>query len=213
MSISSSYPPNEDFVRRAHVQGMDGYRQLYRRAEEKPEEFWGELAEKELAWFEPWNHVFEWKPPFVKWFVGGKLNASYNCLDRHLNTARRNKAAILFEGEPGDQRAITYQELHRLVCRFANVLKGLGVAKGDRVTIYLPMIPEAVVAMLACARIGAIHSVVFAGFSSEAFKHRVRDSACRLVITVDGYRHGNKTIGQKEKTDQGLSDCPSVKTV
>ncbi len=213
MSISSSYPPNEDFVRRAHVQGMDGYRQLYRRAEEKPEEFWGELAEKELAWFEPWNHVFEWKPPFVKWFVGGKLNASYNCLDRHLNTARRNKAAILFEGEPGDQRAITYQELHRLVCRFANVLKGLGYQSGDRAIIYMPMIPEAVVAMLACARLGIMHSVVFGGFSSEALKARILDLGAPLVITADGGWRRGKEIRLKDAVDEACAECPDVRSV
>ena len=143
------YAPGEEFVRRAHVQGMDAYQELYARAKEKPEEFWGELAEKELFWFEKWSNPFEWAPPFVKWFAGGKTNASYNCLDRHLATPRANKVAILWEGEPGDQRMISYRELHRLVCRFANVLKSRGLKAGDRAIIYMPMIPELPVAMLA----------------------------------------------------------------
>ena len=148
------YPPSADFASRAHVKGMEGYRELYRSAAEKPEEFWGELAEKELFWFEKWSHVFEWNPPFVKWFAGGKTNACYNCLDRHLETPRKNKVAILWEGEPGDQRQISYQELHRLVCRFANVLKGRGLKAGDRAIVYMGMVPELPVALLACARLG-----------------------------------------------------------
>src|SRR5258708_4558880 len=140
MSQEAIYPPSDEFVRKAHVQGMEGYRALYKHAAEKPEEFWGELAEKELSWFEKWNHVFEWRPPFAKWFVGGKINVSYNCIDRHLGTARKNKAAIIWEGEPGDQRVITYQELHRLVSRFVNVLKSRGLKAGARSIVYMPMI-------------------------------------------------------------------------
>src|SRR5574341_545811 len=137
-----AYAPPDEFVRRAHVQGIDACRELYRRAAEHPEEFWGEVAEREIFWFEKWSHVFEWHPPFVKWFAGGKTSVSYNCLDRHLSTHRKNKVAILWEGEPGDQRMITYQELHRLVCRLANVLKARGLQAGDKAIIYMPMIPE-----------------------------------------------------------------------
>src|ERR671930_519931 len=147
-SEERTYAPNPEFVRRAHVQGMEGYKALYERAQERPEEFWGELAEKEIFWFEKWSHVFEWRPPFVKWFVGAKTNVSYNCLDRHLQTPRKNKVAILWEGEPGDQRMISYQELHRLVCRFSNVLRGRGLKAGDKAVLYMPMIPELPVAML-----------------------------------------------------------------
>jgi acetyl-CoA synthetase len=152
MAQPNVYAPSAEFASRAHVSSLEGYRALYDRAAEKPEEFWGELAERELAWFEKWSHVFEWNPPFVKWFVGGKINASYNCVDRHLGTHRKNKVAILWEGEPGDQRQISYQELHRLVCRFANVLKGLGLKSGDRAILYMGMVPELPVALLACAR-------------------------------------------------------------
>jgi acetyl-CoA synthetase len=174
MAQPNVYAPSAEFASRAHVSSLEGYRALYDRAAEKPEEFWGELAERELAWFEKWSHVFEWNPPFVKWFVGGKINASYNCVDRHLATHRKNKVAILWEGEPGDQRQISYQELHRLVCRFANVLKGRGLKSGDRAIVYMGMVPELPVALLACARLGIVHSVVFGGFSAEALKTRIR---------------------------------------
>ncbi|MEK7403889.1 MAG: acetate--CoA ligase [Acidobacteriota bacterium] len=207
------YEPSPEFVSRAHVQGMDAYRALYERAKEHPEEFWGELAEKELFWFEKWSHVFEWHPPFVKWFVGGKTNISYNCLDRHLATPRRNKIAILWEGEPGDQRMISYQELHRLVCRFANVLRSRGLKAGDRVVIYMPMIPELPVAMLACARLGIIHSVVFGGFSAEALKGRIQDLGATLVITADGGWRRGKEIHLKPAVDEALLDCPEVRGV
>ena len=160
MADANVYPPSSQFVQQANVQGIEAYRELYRKAAETPEEFWGELARQELAWFREWSHVFEWDPPFAKWFAGGKINASYNCLDRHLATARRNKVAILWEGEPGDQRFITYQELHRLVCRFANVLKGRGLKAGDRAIVYMGMVPELPVALLACARLGITHSAV-----------------------------------------------------
>ena len=160
MSQDAVYPPSPEFVAKANVSGMDAYRKLYEEAKEKPEKFWGELAEKEVFWFEKWENVFEWNPPFVKWFVGGKTNMAYNCLDRHLET-RGEKTAILWEGEPGDKRAITYRELHRLVSRFANVIKARGFKTGDRAVIYMPMIPELPVAMLACARLGVTHSVVF----------------------------------------------------
>lgn len=209
----SLYPPPEEFVRRAHVQGMNAYRELYARAEKQPEEFWGELAERELFWFEKWRHVFEWDPPFAKWFAGGKTNASYNCLDRHLATPRRNKAAIIWEGEPGDQRILSYFELNRLVCRFANVLKSRGWKTGDRAIIYMPMIPELAVAMLACARIGITHSVVFGGFSAEALKARVQDLEAGLVITADGGWRRGREIRLKATVDEALSECPTVRDV
>lgn len=207
------YAPHPDFVKRANVQGMDQYCDLYRRAEERPEEFWGELAASELHWFEPWSHVFEWNPPFAQWFVGGKINAAYNCLDRHLATPRKNKVAILWEGEPGDQRQISYQELHRLVCRFANVLKARGLKTGDRAIIYMGMIPELPIAMLACARLGITHSVVFGGFSAEALKARIQDLEAAVVITADGGWRRGREIKLKEAADQALADCPSVRDV
>jgi len=213
MSEERVYAPGEDFVRRAHVQGIDGYRALYERAKEHPEEFWGELAEKELFWFEKWSHVFEWHPPFVKWFAGAKTNVSYNCLDRHLSTHRKNKIAILWEGEPGDQRMISYQELHRLVSRFANVLKARGLKAGDRAIIYMPMLPELPVAMLACARLGVTHSVVFGGFSAEALKARIQDLGATVVITADGGWRRGKEIRLKDAVDEAIADCPEVRDV
>ena len=209
-----SYPMPDEFRKRAHITEQR-YRDMYRRSIEDPEGFWGEQADRFVSWSGRWKKVLDWdfSTGHVRWFERGRLNACFNCVDRHLTT-RGEQTAIIWEGnEPDESRTITYRELHEQICRLANTLKQRGIGKGDRVCLYMPMIPEAVVAMLACARIGAIHSVVFAGFSSEAFKHRVRDSDCRLVIIVDGYRHGNKMIGHKEKTDQGLSDCPSVKTV
>jgi acetyl-CoA synthetase len=213
MSEERVCPPSEEFARRAHVSGIESYRELYRRAEEHPEDFWGELAEQEIFWFEKWSHVFEWHPPFVKWFVGGKTNVSYNCLDRHLATPRKNKVAILWEGEPGDQRMITYQELHRLVCRFANVLKSRGLKAGDRSIIYMPMIPELPVAMLACARLGVTHSVVFGGFSAEALKARIQDLGAAVVITADGGWRRGKEVRLKDAVDEAVVDCPTVRDV
>ncbi|HWB97641.1 MAG TPA: acetyl-coenzyme A synthetase N-terminal domain-containing protein, partial [Bryobacteraceae bacterium] len=175
MADQNVYPPSPEFVKHAQVQGIDGYRELYQQAEEHPEEFWGALAERELSWFRKWSHVFEWNPPFAKWFVGGKINVAHNCVDRHLTTHRKNKVAILWEGEPGDQRLISYQELHRLVCRFANVLKNRGLKAGDRVILYMGMVPELPVALLSCARLGITFSVVFGGFSAEALKARIQD--------------------------------------
>jgi acetyl-CoA synthetase len=206
------YPPNSDFAARANVSGMDAYRALYNRSIETPEEFWGELAATELAWFEKWSHVFEWNPPFVKWFAGGKLNASYNCLDRHLDQ-RGDKIAYLWEGEPGEERRITYRELHAMVCRFANVLKGRGYRTGDRAIIYMPMIPELPVAMLACARLGIMHSVVFGGFSAEALKARIQDLGATLVITADGGWRRGKEVRLKDAADEALLECPDVRDV
>src|SRR5436190_18787884 len=185
------FPPPPEFVRNANVSGMEQYRALYQHAVDAPEQFWGDLAERELFWFQKWSHVFEWNPPFAKWFVGGKTNVSSNCLDRHLTTHRKNKVAILWEGEPGDQRMISYQELHRLVSRFANVLKGRGLKAGDRAIIYMGMVPELPIALLACARLGITHSVVFGGFSAEALKARIQDLQAEAVITCDGaWRRG-----------------------
>src|SRR5713226_7832661 len=161
---TSKYKPSKEFAQKAHVRSPAARQKLYEQALNTPEEFWGPIAEREIHWFEKWNHVFEWNPPFVKWFVGAKTNLSYNCLDRHLATWRKNKAAIIWEGEPGEVQTLTYQQLHSEVCKFANVLKSLGARKGDRVAIYMGMSPPLAIAMLACARIGAPHTVVFGGF-------------------------------------------------
>ncbi len=213
MSDSKIYPPSAEFVAEANVSGIDAYRALYQQAAERPEEFWGQLAEKELSWFEKFSNVFEWAPPFAKWFTGGKINASYNCLDRHLEGPRRTKPAIIFEGEPGDQRTITYEELHALVCKFANALKKLDYKTGDRAIIYMPMVPEAAVAMLACARLGIIHSVVFGGFSAEALKARIQDLGATLVITADGGWRRGKEIRLKTTVDESLTECPEIRSV
>ncbi len=185
---------------------------VYERAARDPEAFWAEFA-KELEWIEPWTKVLEWKAPDAKWFVGGKINASANCLDRHLRTARREKTAIIWEGEPGDRRTLTYADLHALVCRFANVLKGLGVVKGDRVALYLPLIPELAIAMLACARIGAVHSVVFGGFSAESLRDRINDAQAKVVVTADGGWRRGQVVPLKKTTDEALESTPSIEAV
>ncbi len=213
MADRNTYPPDSDFVKRAHVSGLDAYRELYRRAADDPEAFWGELAASELFWFEKWSRTLDWKSPFAKWFVGGKTNASYNCLDRHLTTHRKNKAAIIWEGEPGDQRILTYQDLHREVSRFANVLKDRGFKAGDRAIIYMPMVPELPIALLACARLGIIHSVVFGGFSAEALKVRIQDLDAALVITADGGWRRGKEVKLKTTVDEALLECPGVRDV
>ena len=213
MSGQAVFPPPPEFAKSANVQGLAAYRDLYERAAAEPEAFWGELADRELFWFRKWSHVFEWKPPFAKWFVGGTTNVSYNCLDRHLSTPRKNKVAILWEGEPGEQRMITYQELHRLVSRFASVLKGRGFKAGDRAIIYMGMIPELPVALLSCARLGIIHSVVFGGFSAEALKTRIQDLEAQVVITADGSWRRGKEVKLKHAVDEALLECPSVRHV
>ena len=208
------FPPAEEFSRAAHVKSMEEYRRLYDRSVKDPEGFWAEQAQA-LTWSRKWDRVLEWQPPFAKWFVGGTLNLSENCLDRHVAAGRGGKTAILWEGEPGETRAVSYAELLAEVKRFANVLRGLGVAKGDRVGIYMPMIPEAAVAMLGCARIGAVHSVVFGGFSSEALRDRMNDAQARVIVTADGgYRRG-AVVPLKASVDGALAGagCPSVKTV
>ncbi|WAL60564.1 acetate--CoA ligase [Thermocoleostomius sinensis] len=201
-----SFPPPAEFSQQAHIKSLEEYEQLYDRAKADPEAFWAELAEQELDWFQKWDRVLDWQPPFAQWFVNGKLNISYNCLDRHLTTWRRNKAALIWEGEPGDSCTYTYAQLHREVCQFANVLKQLGVQKGDVVGIYMPMIPEAAVAMLACARIGAPHTVVFGGFSAEALRDRLNDGKAKLVITADGGWRKDTIVPLKEQVDKALAE-------
>lgn len=198
------FAPTPEFSQNAHIKSLEEYKQLYEKAKANPEAFWAELAETELHWFQKWDQVLDWQPPFAKWFVNGKINISYNCLDRHLTTWRKNKAALIWEGEPGDSRTLTYFQLHREVCQMANVLKQLGVKKGDRIGIYMPMIPEAAIAMLACARIGAPHTVVFGGFSAEALKDRLVDAEAKLVITADGGWRKDAIVPLKEQVDKAI---------
>ena len=207
--------PPTDFSQSAHIKSLGEYQQIYDRAKADPAAFWAGLAETELDWFEKWHTVLDWQPPSVKWFDGGKINISYNCLDRHLTTWRKNKAALIWEGENGDSRTFTYAQLHREVCQFANALKQLGVEKGDRVGIYMPMIPEAAIAMLACARIGAVHGVVFGGFSAEALRDRLVDAEAKLVITADGGWRKDAIVPLKEQVDIALANgaVPSVTNV
>lgn len=207
------FAPGVDFKKQASISNA----QIYKDAQSDPEAFWENWAKK-LIWSKPWKKVLNWKPPHAQWFVGGKLNASVNCIDRHVFSdsqflASRNKAALIWEGEPGDTRTLSYWDLYREVNRFANVLKTLGVEKGDRVAVYLPMIPEAVIACLACARIGAVHNVVFGGFSSEALRDRIQDAEAKILITADyGWRRG-KQISLKRAADQALKETPSIKHV
>ncbi|HLO88805.1 MAG TPA: acetate--CoA ligase [Nostocaceae cyanobacterium] len=209
------FHPAGKFSQNARIKSLDDYQRLYDKAKANPEEFWAELATTELEWFQTWDQVLDWQPPFVKWFVNGKINISYNCLDRHLTTWRKNKAALIWEGEPGDSRTLTYAQLHREVCQFANVLKQLGVQKGDRVGIYMPMIPEAAIAMLACARIGAPHSVVFGGFSAEALRDRLNDAQAKVVVTADGGWRKDAIVPLKEQVDKALANnaVPSITDV
>jgi acetyl-CoA synthetase len=200
-----TFTPSEAFRADATVNDPG----VYDEAARDPEAFWARFA-SELEWSTPWTTVLEWDPPHAKWFVGGRLNASVNCLDRHLHGARRNKAAIVWEGEPGDRRTLTYFDLHREVSQFANVLRGLGIVRGDRVAIYLPLIPELAIAMLACARIGAVHSVVFGGFSAESLRDRINDAKARLLVTADGgYRRGS-VVPLKQVADEALEATPSI---
>jgi acetyl-CoA synthetase len=203
-----SFPPSDDFCARALVNDLS----IYDRAAADPEAFWAGFA-SELEWITPWSKVLEWKAPDAKWFVGGKLNVSANCLDRHIRTARRNKAAFIWEGETGEHRTLTYFDLYRQVCQFANVLKKLGVTKGDRVALYLPLIPELAIAMLACARIGAVHSVVFGGFSAESLRDRINDSSCKVLVTADGGWRRGQIVPLKQTADEALKDTPSIEHV
>ncbi len=206
------FPPPTEFSSRSHIGSIEEYERLYRQSLDDPETFWSQMAE-ELDWIEPWEKVLEWDPPFSRWFVGAKLNASVNCLDRHLGS-RSDKVAIRWEGEPpNEQRELTYAELHAAVCRFAAGLRELGLETGDRVAIYMPMVPELVIACLACARLGLVHSVIFAGFSAEAIKDRVNDSEVRAVITSDGGWRRGKVLDLKGNVDRAVADCPSVEHV
>lgn len=203
------FPPSKEFSAKAHIKSKEDYEKLYQQADKDPEGFWAEQAES-LTWFKKWTKVLDWKEPHAQWFSGGKINACYNCVDRHLEGSRKNKAAIIWEGEPGDSRVLRYQDLHREVCKFANVLKAQGIKPGDRVTIYMPMIPELAIAMLACARIGATHSIIFGGFSADAVADRNNDAKARLVITADGGWRRGKVIPLKHNVDAALEKSPTV---
>ncbi len=204
------FPPPKGFSRLAQIKSLAQYRKLYRESVQSPEKFWSRQAKAELVWFKPWTRTLKWEEPYSKWFIGGQLNVSYNCLDRHLGTARANKAALIWEGEPaapgkpGEERILTYKQLHYEVCRFANVLKRNGIKPGDRVLIYLPMVPEAAISMLACARIGAVHSVVFGGFSAQSVADRIQDSQAKLVITADGGFRRGAVVPLKQNVDDAL---------
>ena len=216
MSEQKIYPVPGDFAARALIDA-EAYEDMYRRSVEDPEGFWAEQAERFLDWYKPWDQVLDWSYDkadlHIRWFEGGKLNAAYNCLDRHLES-HGDQTALIWEGDdPADDKRISYRELHDAVCRFANILKSRGVKKGDRVCIYMPMIPEACMAMLACARIGAVHSVVFGGFSPESLKDRILDSDCRVVITADEGVRGGRKVPLKANTDRALEGCPNVHTV
>ena len=210
------FKPDPAFAKRANVAGQAAYKKLVREGERNPEKFWARMAKQHVSWFSPWKKTLEWKPPFAKWFIGGKTNVSYNCLDRHLegpNAWRRNKAAIIWEGEPGDSRTLTYGDLHREVCKFANVLLARGVEKGDRVVLYMPLVPELAIAMLACTRIGAIHSIIFGGFSAESVRDRINDAEAKLVVTADGGWRRGAIIPLKSLVDDALAGTKCVESV
>ncbi len=203
------FPPPPEFSAKAHIKSEAELESLRAEAHNDPEAFWARMAE-ELHWFKKWDTVLKWDPPHAEWFGGGKINISYNCLDRHLTTWRRNKAALIWEGEPGETRTYTYQQLHTEVCKFANVLKHAGIKRGDRVALYMPLIPELAISMLACARIGATHSVVFGGFSSAALIDRINDASCKLVVTADGGWRRGYEVKLKAAVDEALKETPSV---
>jgi len=216
MSVENrKFPPSKEFTKNAYIKSLAEYKKIYKRSIEDPDGFWGEQADQLITWYKKWDKVMvnDFKNARHEWFVGGKLNVSYNCLDRHLTTAKKNKAALIWEGDIGDSRTFTYQQVHYEVSKFANVLKKHGVKKGDRVSIYLPMIPELAFAMLACTRIGAIHSIVFGGFSADALKDRMLDCKSTLLICADGYYRGGKVVQSKANADQALQSCPLVKDV
>ena len=210
---SRIFKPSAEFKNQANLGSYATYRRLYAESVNAPDKFWSKQAKEHLVWRKPFSKVLEWKPPHAKWFLGGKLNITENCVDRHLGTVRENKAALIFEGEPGDVRTITYRQLYFHVCRMAHILENMGIKSGDRIAIYLPMIPEAVIAMLACARIGAVHTVIFGGFSAEAIKDRINDCKARLVITADGGWRRGKIIELKANVDRALEGAPTVHTV
>lgn len=215
MSEQRTFSPPPDMSRKAHIKSMEEYEKIYRRSAEDPEGFWGDIAEKNISWYKKWDKVLEYDfhKPEIIWFKGAKLNASYNCLDRHVTTPLRNKAAIIWEADDGSYKTFTYQQLYHEVNRFANVLKKHGVAHGDRVSIYLPMIPELVIAMLACARIGAIHSIVFGGFSAQALRDRIQDCRAKLLITADKGVRGGRFVPLKTNADLALEECPTVENM
>ncbi len=207
------FPPPEEFAKNARISSEEQYQQMWQQAKDDPAGFWGDLARTELDWFEPFTTAMEGEMPETRWFTGGKINLCYNCVDRHLETWRKNKAAIIWEGEPGEIRTLTYQQLHHEVCKFASVLDSLGIEAGDRVTLYLPMIPELAIAMLACARVGATHSIIFGGFSADAISDRNHDAQSKLVITADaGWRRG-KEVPLKANVDASMDRSPSVEKV
>src|SRR6266702_2045183 len=205
------FKPRKEFAETAHISSLAQYRKLYNQSVKAPEKFWANQARNELVWFKPWKKVLQWKEPFAKWFVGGRLNVSYNCLDKWLDTPTANRAALIWEGEPatdgkpGEERVLTYKQLYREVCRFANVLKRNGIGKGDRIIIYLPMVPEAAIAMLACARIGAVHSVVFGGFSAQSVADRIFDCQAKMAITSDGGFRRGAVVPLKKNVDEALT--------
>ena len=210
------FAPPEAFAASARVGSMEAYRELYAAAEADPEGFWAAQAKELLLWDAPWHTVLDWQLPHAKWFVGGKLNVAKNCLDRHLGTPTEHKTAIIWEGEPGDRRTLTYRELHTEVCRFTNALASLGVVAGDRVALYMPMVPELSVAMLACARLGATHSIIFGGFSAQAIRDRVNDATAKVIVTADGGWRRGKIVELKGAVDEALTEhggCPSVEHV
>jgi len=206
------FHPDKEFTKSANIKSMAQYKKMYKESILNPEKFWGDVA-GELHWFKYFTKVKQWNPPHAKWFIGGKTNLSYNCLDRHLTTWRRNKAAIIWEGEPGETRILTYQVMYREVCKFANVLKQLGIGKGDRVAVYMGMVPELAIAILACARVGAVHTVVFGGFSSEALKDRINDAQAKLVITQDAALRRGNLVYLKPAVDKALEGTPTVENV
>jgi acetyl-CoA synthetase len=215
MEEKRTFPPSKEFSSKAHIKSLEEYKKMYEKSIQDPDAFWGEQAQN-LEWFKKWDKVLDYSfgdNLYIKWFQGGKLNVTVNCLDRHLKTPRKNKVALIWEGEPGDSRKYTYQQLYEEVCKFANVLKKKGVKKGDRVTIYMPMIPELPIALLACARIGAIHSIVFGGFSADALRDRIQDASATVLITTDASYRSGKVIGLKNNADTALASCPTVKTV
>ncbi|SPQ00256.1 Acetyl-CoA synthetase (AMP-forming) [Candidatus Sulfobium mesophilum] len=212
MAENRTFPPSKEFSEKAHIKSFADYEKMYQKSVQDPDGFWAEMAEKQLTWFKKWDKVLEYdfSKPEIKWFQGGKLNVSYNCLDRHINKATRNKAAIIWEADDGSYKTYTYQQMYYEVNRFANVLKKHGVKKGDRVTIYLPMIPELAISMLACSRIGAIHSIVFGGFSAQALRDRIQDCKAKLVVTSDRGMRGGRQVALKANADEAIQECPTV---
>lgn len=208
---SRRFEPPKDFQSQAHVRSLEDYQKVWQRSIDEPEAFWGEKAKEFLDWHRPFTKVLDWQPPHARWFEGGKINASYNCVDRHVKQGLAQKTALIWEGEPGEERRLSYQDLLEQVSRCANVLKSLGIQPEDRVSIYMPMTPEIIIAVLACARIGAVHSVVFAGFSAESLAERNQDAEAKLVITADGLYRRGEILRTKELVDEALKDSPSVK--